>query len=178
MHHLNRTVYLAIQWSIWLFILLPENVSASLCVGTHPSWNLAFYAIQHTWYRSNITNWYGWLEKYYVYEYVFTRVTNCFSAHERVILVFISRVAKQRGNNTKNNTRISAETVRHKSTYVILFQTWHNDSINDDKNDDLYTSPPCLIRSVFVLLMTSQPPGLEATVFVDIIAINRGAEYE
>ena len=81
-------------------------------------------------------------------------------------------------NNTKNNTRVSAETVRHESTYVILFQTWHNDSINDDKNDDLYTSPPCLIRSVFVLLMTSQPPGLEATVFVDIIAINRGAEYE
>ena len=28
---------------------------------------------------------------------VCTRVTNCFSAHERVIFVFISRVAKQRG---------------------------------------------------------------------------------
>ena len=28
---------------------------------------------------------------------VCTRVTNCFSAHERVILVFISGVAKQRG---------------------------------------------------------------------------------
>ena len=70
-----------------------------------------------------------------------TRVTNCFSAHERVIWVFFSRVASK---STKNNTRL------------ILFLTWHNKSINDDKNDDFYTSSQCLTRSVFVLLMTSQ----------------------
>ena len=34
----------------------------------------------------------GWIENN-----VCTRVTNCSSAHKRVILVFISRVAKQRG---------------------------------------------------------------------------------
>ena len=28
--------------------------------------------------------------------------------------------------------------------------------MNDDKNDDLYILSPCLTRSVFVLLMTSQ----------------------
>ena len=30
-----------------------------------------------------------------------------------------------------NNTRVSAKTVRHKSTYIILFLTRHNESIND-----------------------------------------------
>ena len=58
--------------------------------------------------------------------------------------------------NTKNNTRVGTETVRHESAYIILFLTWYNDSINDNKNDDLYPSSPCLTRSVFVRLMTSQ----------------------
>ena len=58
--------------------------------------------------------------------------------------------------NTKNNTLVSAETVRYESTYVILFLTWHNESINDYKTDDLYTSSSCLTRSVLVLLMMSQ----------------------
>ena len=48
---------------------------------------------------------------------------------------------------------MSADTVRHSSTYIILFLTRHNESINDDKNDDLYTSSPCLTHSGFVLLM-------------------------
>ena len=30
----------------------------------------------------------------------------------------------------QNNTRQSAETVRHESTYIILFLTRHNESIN------------------------------------------------
>ena len=60
------------------------------------------------------------------------------------------------GNKYQNNTRVSTETVYHESTYVILFLTRHNDYINDDKNDDLYTPSPCLTRSVFVLLLTSQ----------------------
>ena len=59
-----------------------------------------------------------------------TRVTNCCSAHERIIFVFNSRVAKQRGAK-KNNTRVSAGTVRHASTYIILFLTRHNECIND-----------------------------------------------
>ena len=58
--------------------------------------------------------------------------------------------------NIKNNTRVSAETVCHESTYIILFLTWHNESINDNKSDDLYTLSPCLTRLDFVLLMTSQ----------------------
>ena len=51
------------------------------------------------------------------------------------------------GNKHQNNTRVSAETVHHESTYIILFLTRHDESTNDDKNDDLYTSPPCLTRS-------------------------------
>ena len=85
---------------------------------------------------------------------VCTRVTNCFHAHESVILVFISRVAK--GNKHQNNTLVSPETACHECTYIILFLTRYNESINDDRNDNLYTSPMCHTCSVFVLLMTSQ----------------------
>ena len=35
-------------------------------------------------------------------------------------------------NKHQNNTRVSAETVRHESTYIISFLTRHNESINDD----------------------------------------------
>ena len=44
-------------------------------------------------------------------------------------------------NKYQNNTRVRAETVRHESTYIILFLTRHNETKNDDKDDDLYTSP-------------------------------------
>ena len=60
------------------------------------------------------------------------------------------------GNKHQINTRVSAETVRHESTYIILFLTRHNESINDDKCDDFYTSSLCLTSSALVLLMTSQ----------------------
>ena len=53
------------------------------------------------------------------------------------------------GNKYQNNTRVSAETVCHESTHITLFLTWHNESKNDDKNDDLYTSSPCLSRFSF-----------------------------
>ena len=33
------------------------------------------------------------------------------------------------GNKYQNNTRVSPETVRHESTYIILFLTRHNESI-------------------------------------------------
>ena len=36
-------------------------------------------------------------------------------------------------NKYKHNTRVSTETVRHESTYIILFLTRHNESIYDDK---------------------------------------------
>ena len=35
---------------------------------------------------------------------------------------------------------MSALTVRHESTYIILLLTWHDESVNDDKNDDFHTS--------------------------------------
>ena len=67
-------------------------------------------------------------------------------------------------NKYQNNTGVSAETVRHESTYIILFLTRHDESINDYKNDKLYTSFPCLTRSVFVLLMTSQSIADDVTI--------------
>ena len=76
---------------------------------------------------------------------------NCFSAQERVIMVFICN----EGNKYQNNTRVSTETVRHKSTYIILFLTQHNKSTNNDKNDNLYTLSSCLTHSTFFLLMMS-----------------------
>ena len=67
------------------------------------------------------------------------------------------------GNEHQNNTRVSAETIRDETTYIILAFTRHNEHINDDKNDDLYTSSPCLTRRSLLcwwrhnrLLMTSQ----------------------
>ena len=56
----------------------------------------------------------------------------CLCTLDRAILVFISQVAQQH----QNNTRVSTWSVRHKSIYIILFLTWHNESINDDKSDD------------------------------------------
>ena len=37
------------------------------------------------------------------------------------------------GNKYQNNTGVGTETVCHESTYIKLFFTWHNESINDDK---------------------------------------------
>ena len=68
------------------------------------------------------------------------------------------------GNKHQNNIRVSTETVCHESTYIILFLTRHIEFIIDDKNDDLYTSSPCLTRSVFVLLMTSQSIANDVTI--------------
>ena len=45
-----------------------------------------------------------------------------------------------------NNTRLGAESGR---TCIVLFLTRHNESMNDYRNDEFYTSPPCLTRSVF-----------------------------
>ena len=83
-------------------------------------------------------------------------MTNCFSAHESVIWCLFPELRSKWGNKHQNNTRVSAKTVRHETTYIIIFLIRHNESINDDKNDDLYASSMCHTCSVFVLLMTSQ----------------------
>ena len=77
-------------------------------------------------------------------------------SREGYFAVYFPSCKATREINTKNNTRVSAETVRHESTYIILFLTRQNESINDDKNDDLYTLSPCPTLSGFVLVMTSQ----------------------
>ena len=58
------------------------------------------------------------------------------------------------------NTKITLEWAQkqfvtrvHTSFYFLRAR--HDESTNDDKNDDLYTSSPCLTRSVIVLVMTS-----------------------
>ena len=79
-------------------------------------------------------------------------------------LCLFPELRSNEGNKHKNNTRVSAETVRHESTYIILFHARHNESKNDDKNVDLYTSSPSLAHSVFVLLMTSQSIADDVTI--------------
>ena len=69
------------------------------------------------------------------------------------------------GNKHQNNTRVSAETVCHGSTYIISFLTWHNESINEDKNT-IFTRRLRVLLAQFSfcwwrhnrLLMTSQWP--------------------
>ena len=60
------------------------------------------------------------------------------------------------GNKHQNKTIVSAETVCHENTYIISFLPQHNESINDDENDELFTSSPCLTLLDYILLMTSQ----------------------
>ena len=99
------------------------------------------YIVLTSWRSTGLPNdWNDYRVKFryngvqYIVNNVCTRVTKCFTAHERVILVF-------------RNPPVSAETV-YESTYIISFLTRHNELINDDKNDDDYTSSPCLTRSV------------------------------
>ena len=73
-----------------------------------------------------------------------------------LFLCLFPELRSNEGNKHKNNTWMSVGTVRHESTYIILFLTRYNESINDYKNDDLYASSVCLTRLVFVLQMTSQ----------------------
>ena len=65
------------------------------------------------------------------------------------------------------NTKITLEWTQKQFVMwvhaFILFLTQNNKSINDDKNDDLYTSSLCLTRSIFILLMTSQSIAEDVT---------------
>ena len=87
---------------------------------------------------------------------VCSRVTNVSALTRGLFWCLFPELRSNEANKYQNNTRVSAETVPRESTYIIIFLTRHNESINDSKNDELYTSSPCLTRSVFVLLMTSQ----------------------
>ena len=72
---------------------------------------------------------------------------------------------RNEGNKQQNNTPVSVGTVRHESTYIILFLTRHNESMNDD-NTTIFTHRTrvsvarsfCLSRHNR-LLMTSQWPN-------------------
>ena len=76
---------------------------------------------------------------------------------------FFPELRSNEGNKHQNTTQVSAETVRHDSTYIVLFLTRHNESIYEDKNDDLCTLSPCPTLSFFVLLMTSQSVADDVT---------------
>ena len=80
-------------------------------------------------------------------------------------LCLFPELRSNEGNKYKNNTRVSAETVRHESAYIISFLTRHSASINHNKTTIKHRSP-CLTRSVFVLMMTSQS-------FADGVTITR-----
>ena len=74
-------------------------------------------------------------------------------------------VSATREISTKINTLLSAETVRHESTYTILFLTRHKESIDDYKMT-IFTHRPLVSLAQFSfcwwrhnrLLMTSQWP--------------------
>ena len=54
--------------------------------------------------------------------------------HSRVLFwCLFPELRSNEGNKHQNNTRVSTETVCHKSTHIILFVTRQNESINDDK---------------------------------------------
>ena len=54
--------------------------------------------------------------------------------------VLFSELHSNERSKHQDNSWVSVETVRHKSTYIVLVLTRYQKSINDDKNDDLLTS--------------------------------------
>ena len=101
------------------------------------------------------------MDKYRIMYVLEWRTVSAFT--RGLFLCLFSELRSNEGNKHKNNSRVSAETICHENAYIILFLTWYNEPINDDKNDDLYTSPHVsLVRSSFCwwcynrLLMTSQ----------------------
>ena len=65
-------------------------------------------------------------------------------------------MCSQDGYKHQNNTRVSALKVRHESTYITLFLTRYNESINHVNDNDLHTLSLYPTRSAYVLLMTLQ----------------------
>ena len=114
-------------------------------------------------------------ESKYIENNVCNQVTNCFTRWLFWCL-FPELRHNNEGNKHQNNSHECAETVHHKSTYVNLFFTRHNESINHDKNDDLYTSSPCLPCSVFILLMMSQSIADDVTMQHDQTIVTQSGE--
>ena len=50
-------------------------------------------------------------------------MTNCLCTHSGVILCLFPLLLHNSGNKHRNNPLVSAETVRHSSMYIILYQT-------------------------------------------------------
>ena len=48
--------------------------------------------------------------------------------------------------------------------HIILFHTQINEFIPDDKNEEHHSSSPCLTRSAYVLLVTSQSVADDVTI--------------
>ena len=80
------------------------------------------------------------------------------------------------GNKYQNNTRMSTEMVRHESTYIILFLTRHNESINDYKKKS-FTHRPHVSRAWFsfcwwrhnrLLMMSQWPDNCDAITWIMI----------
>ena len=64
------------------------------------------------------------------------------SALSRMLFGFLfPELRSNDGNKHQNNTRVSEETVRHESIYIILFLTRHNESINDEKPRSFHVVP-------------------------------------
>ena len=82
---------------------------------------------------------------------VCTLVTNCSGANSRVILVYIPPVASQLGNKHQNNPPVSAETVCHSSTYIILYIWRDNATQKQNKNFKSNSIAPtiALVFSIF-----------------------------
>ena len=102
----------------------------------------------------------------YIENNVYTLVINCFCPHRVLFWYSFPSLLRNSGNKNQNNPLMSVETVRHQSTYIILFLTLHYKSINDDKTTIFIHLPRVsLARFSFCwwrhnrLLMTSQWPG-------------------
>ena len=88
------------------------------------------------------------------------------------------------GNKYQDNTRVSTKTVRHESSYIILFLTRHNESINEYKTTS-FTHRPRVSLTLFSfcwwhhgrLLMTSQwPDNCDAITWI-VIFISLDIHY-
>ena len=81
-----------------------------------------------------------------------------------------------KGNKHQNNTRVCPETVHHESTYIILFLTGHNESINDDKTTMCTHRPHvslarfsfCWWRHNRLLMMSQWPDNCNAIMWIMI----------
>ena len=83
-------------------------------------------------------------------------MANYCRAHKRVTLVYFPELRSNEDNKHQDNARASSETVRHaECTYIILFLTRHNETINGDKirrTSRIDSVSP----SLYILLMTPQ----------------------